>query len=487
MRSIGRRLSPQERFLLALFVLSLPLVNPVVHGDGVGYYAYVRSLLVDGDLRFENEYLAGNEAFVLRRTDEHGRLHPEVYTRTGYVYNNHAVGPSLLWAPFLILTHGAVRVAQALGAGVVPDGFSWPYLWTMALATAGYGFAALWIAFRLARRYVAERWALLATLGIWFGSSLPVYMYFNPAWAHAHSAFTVAVFLWYWQRTREQRTLQQWVLLGLLGGLMLNVYYPTGVLLVLPLWDALGGYWKSWQGGQDLRQMARLFVAHGVFLGVLLVALLPTFLTRQILFGHPLRTGYAEPHLWNWTQPVLWEVLFSANHGLLSWTPVLFPAVVGLWWLRRKDRALGNAGVVVFLAFYYVIAAYMYWHGMSSFGNRFFVSLVPLFVLGLAAALERMAEWLVEPRRAFTVQAGVLVLLVVWNAGLIFQWGTRMIPARGPVVWCEVARNQVTAVPARLVQTLHRYVVARGALMEQIEAHDLPPRQPEPTPERRPE
>jgi hypothetical protein len=29
------------RILLILFLCTLPLVNPIVHGDGVGYYAYV--------------------------------------------------------------------------------------------------------------------------------------------------------------------------------------------------------------------------------------------------------------------------------------------------------------------------------------------------------------------------------------------------------------------------------------------------------------
>ena len=35
---------------------------------------------------------------------------------------------------------------------------------------------------------------------------LPVYMYFNPSWSHAHSAFIVALFVWYWDRTRTTRT-----------------------------------------------------------------------------------------------------------------------------------------------------------------------------------------------------------------------------------------------------------------------------------------
>ena len=49
---------------LFLFLLTLPLSNPWVRGDGVGYYAYLRSALIDHDLRFENDYLAANQSFV---------------------------------------------------------------------------------------------------------------------------------------------------------------------------------------------------------------------------------------------------------------------------------------------------------------------------------------------------------------------------------------------------------------------------------------
>ena len=41
------------RILLLLFLCTLPLVNPIVHGDGVGYYAYVRAPLIQHNLRFE--------------------------------------------------------------------------------------------------------------------------------------------------------------------------------------------------------------------------------------------------------------------------------------------------------------------------------------------------------------------------------------------------------------------------------------------------
>ena len=119
----------------------------------------------------------------------------------------------------------------------------------MALATALYGFLGLYLSFRFACHYTEERWAWLATLGIWFASSLPVYMYFNPSWSHAHSVFIVAAFLWYWHRTREGRRLTQWVILGLISGLVLDVYYANIAVLLVPLLESLEGYWRGWGPG----------------------------------------------------------------------------------------------------------------------------------------------------------------------------------------------------------------------------------------------
>ena len=216
-------------------MLTLPLLNPWVRGDGVGYYAYLRSALIDHDLNFENDYLAGNQSFVMSRVDAQGHLLPEMYTKTGHVENHFTVGPAILWAPVLVTVHLAVIVLEScLVRHIAADGYSRPYVLAMALTTACYGFLSLLLAFRIARKYFDQRWAFLATIGIWLASSLPVYMYFNPSWSHAFSAFSVALFLWYWDRTKLQRTLGQWAILGLIAGLMGNVYYPNVFLLIFP-------------------------------------------------------------------------------------------------------------------------------------------------------------------------------------------------------------------------------------------------------------
>jgi len=468
----GRSSARSGRILLVLFLLSLPLVNPIVHGDGVGYYAYARAPLIQHNLRFEEDWRHANLYFSQARTLPNGQLNPSEYTETGYVSNLFTIGPAMLWTPFLLVAHAFVLCADALGAHIPANGFSTPYLLAMALGTAIYGFLGLLFSYFLARKYAGERWAFLSTLAIWGASSLPVYMYFNPAWSHAHSVFAVALFLWYWDRTRDRRTFLQWILLGLLAGLMVDVYFPNGVFLVLPLIESILAYWNSWKE-KNLRAAGALFAANISFTVAVVLAFLPTLVTRSIIFGGFFRFGSYTAAPWDWSAPYWSVVLFSSEHGLLSWTPILALAILGLFFAPRHARSVTRYLAVAAASYYYVISSYPSWNGMASFGNRFFISLTPIFIFGLALLLQRFAQLFRSPRRAFAAAAALLFLLVAWNAGLIFQWGSHLIPARGPVSFSEVIHNQFFVVPRQLSADLQRYLFKRKALMRQIEDRDI--------------
>jgi hypothetical protein len=464
---------PYTKLLFFVFLLSLPLVNPWVRGDGVGYYAYLRSALIDHDLNFENDYLAGNPSFLMGRVDSEGHLLLRLFTKTGYVENHFTVGPAMLWAPVVTAVHLAILTLDRLGASIPADGHSRPYILAMALTTAWYGFLSLLLAFQITRKYFGQQWAFLATVGIWLASSLPVYMYFNPSWSHALSAFGVALFLWYWDRTRGKRTLSQWTILGVIAGLMGNIYYPNVFLLVFPGLEIILLARQRRRGGTEGGVPRSPWLCCGAFGAAFVVSLLPTFVTRQIIYGSPFETGYPGILTWHWTSPALVDVLLSSDHGMWSWTPVLFLAVVGLIFLAKRDALLGAGSIMVFLAYYYFIASYVDWDGLSSYGNRFFVSLTPIFILGFAALLNAFGRWVGKTSRAVAAAGTAIALLAIWNAGFIFQWGVHLVPARGEISWREMIHNQFVVVPDRFTHSMEIYFLHRRDMMHQIEREDI--------------
>jgi hypothetical protein len=330
------------------------------------------------------------------------------------------------------------------------------------------------LSYRVASRFVDERWALFATIAIWWASSLPAYMYFNPSWSHAHSAFAVALFFWYWLRTREGRSGGQWFVLALLAGLMLNVYYPNAIVLAVLIPEALADYRAAWKRTSENSPHAGLLLArHVLFCAVLLFSLLPTFLTRQAVYGGFFETGYVPLTAWAWGSPSFFALLFSSNHGLFSWTPLLAIATFGLFLFWRRFPSIGLPVICALFPFYYFMASYPDWPGISSYGNRFFVSLTIFFVLGLAVTLDWVSSHFRSRKVASLWLGAALGIFVIWNLGLLFQWGAHLIPARGAVSWREVTHNQFHAVPREIVSQLESYLFRRKDTLREIERRDL--------------
>ena len=96
----------------------------------------------------------------------------------------------------------------------------------------------------------------------------------------------------------------------------------------------------------------------------------------------------------------------------------------------------------------YLISSWSGWWGGASFGNRFFISSYPWLALGLAASLRRIGrKWPRSPTL-------VVVLLSLWNGGLIVQYGLQLVPRSGAVSWIVVLTNQFSAVPTWLLERI---------------------------------
>jgi len=58
----------------------------------------------------------------------------------------------------------------------------------------------------------------------------------------------------------------------------------------------------------------------------------------------------------------------------------------------------------------------------------------------------------------------------------MLQWGTNLVPNRGPVDFAVVARNQVTVVPRAAWDFLQKYFRHRDAAVHDLERDDVPER-----------
>jgi hypothetical protein len=159
--------------------------------------------------------------------------------------------------------------------------------------------------------------------------------------------------------------------------------------------------------------------------------------------------GYESYESFMWTKPLLGQTLFSACHGLFTWSPILLGAIPGIVILlrRRQQVPFVIALLLSGAALWYVNSAWSSWWFGWAFGARAFIELAPLFILGLAASCELLSEaskaWM-----QFAVAAAAVSFVV--SFGLMALYIAHVIP-RSDYPWAMATaaaeRNHVRAVP----------------------------------------
>ncbi len=150
------------------------------------------------------------------------------------------------------------------------------------------------------------------------------------------------------------------------------------------------------------------------------------------------------------------------KRGLAIWTPILIPAIAGLFVFRRREPKIGGVILGIAASYFWLIAAYPWWDGNASFGNRYFITLTPLYIIGLSASISAFVQRWRNPQAAIRRVVAVTALLIIWNLGLVYQWSTDLLPGTGPVSWEEIVYNQFRVVPGQLLASLHARF-ARGS------------------------
>ena len=413
------RETPEERFevyllaVLPLVLAALYLQPQRVASDGIVYYTPLHSLVVDGDLDFENEYrVLGAPAGYFQRTE------------TGRLPNNFSIGPALVWLPWFVLAH----LLGELGL-YRPTGFGYPYFTAIATGTVAAGFVGVVCLFRFVRAYFPSGIAFVSTLLVWLASFHIWYMVFEPLMSHAMAMASIAGLL---LLTHEGTSgVKGFVVLDALSGVVALMRWQNVVFVPV----ALAVSW-SMHGRPRVREIAAAGAAFFLVFS-------PQLLYWKAIYGSffliPQGGGYI-----GWTTPELEAVLFSSRHGLLSWAPVLWLGVLGLPGFIRRKPVLGGSLLVSVLVAWYVNASVYDWWAGASFGSRPFDAALPLFALGIAVSL-RWIVWQVE-RCPLVATAALLGPFVVWNAMLMGVYFGGAIPPDGAASFRQAAADGIELV-----------------------------------------
>ena len=358
-------MTPQRVFLFIFFVYLTGFfahalfIQKTVYGDGVYYYSWLRSAVVDHDVNFHNEYdaLGG-----IKRTAPGGML--------GNIYS---VGPALLWSPAFLLVHGLLH----------GDGYSLPYQLSVGITSVFLTIIGLFLLYRLLTQFFSEPISLLVTLTITFTTNLWFYGSIDAANSHGVSFFTSALLF-----TLLFQKKKQYFFLGATVGLLALIRIQDAAfgLLLLPF----------------LNKKSIVPIATGFFL-----MFLPQMFAWQALYHKFWVSPYLElpGYGFNFKEPHILDVLFSIRNGLIVWTPVIGLSFVGLCFTSVVGKLHKYFFIALVVIQIFLVSSWTTWWQGASYSGRMFVSLLPIFALGLGT----IYAWLKKYR--WTVPYYVLCII----------------------------------------------------------------------------
>lgn len=344
--------------------------NRVIAWDVISYYAYLPATFIyhDPSLDFIDNY-KGNHKFI---------FWPSTAPNGKKVIKT-SMGLSMLYLPFFLMGH----ISAVIG-GYDAGGFSAPYKFFLQLSSLFYLVIGLFFLRKVLLNFFSETSVALGLLLIFFATNLMYYTTFEATMSHSYNFAMFAVFIYLTLRWYRFPTNKNSVLLGLLSGLIV-LTRPTNIVILLffIFWDI--------KNPKQLKRRFPFFLKN--INKILLMALmafmvwLPQFIYWKMQTGNFIYFSYGDEGFF-FNDPQIINGLFSYRKGWLLYTPIMFFALLGIFFLKKEAKSF-FLPVLLFtiLNIYIILSWWCWWYG-GSYGLRAFIDSYALLIFPLVALIE---------------------------------------------------------------------------------------------------
>lgn len=362
--------------------------SPFIFGDGYGYYHVGRSMIDHQSLTQEEE--------------------PEYYPYARHAVSDfenqyvtvYSVGNAVLWLPFLV-------VASFLDSGDIYtdyfkafNGHSFGDGLAIIIAAITFALASLYFMYKTVINLgFNKKVSIISVIAVYVSSFALAYVLTNASYSHTYEIFAVAGLL-FSLTSYPKKFEKKWIIFsGIFAGLAV-LTRPTNIVIILPITLYIFLYQKF--------KAAAFFVASATPFALLF------FYYNYVSYGSPIASGYTE--IWgtglDFSEFNLFFLLFSDIRGLFIWSPLLLLAVGGLIAYGRKSP---QGWYLYLLPVTFTIGIYSFWENWwagDSVGQRFYLNLVPFFVIGLAYIVKVSYEF---PKKLHVTFLTVVFLLTTYS------------------------------------------------------------------------
>jgi len=375
---------------------------PIITGDGYGYYFYLEYYLID------------YSAIPLERL-----ISPSEFEQ---FWNHYQVGEAIMILPFFLIGH-----LISIIFNYPLDGQSFIYQHAAGLSGLFYAVAGIYVLKKILERYFSREATLVTLLAIIFGTNLYHYGTLGSLFSHSFSFFLCSMVIYLtplWLENPRSKKLT--LILGVIAGLSLAVRLPNLLILLFLVFYKVHSM-------EDLKKRFILFWHNykSILLMVIMIAVIfiPQIITWKLTFNQWLVYSYGEAKF-HFDCLYIGNVLFSVRRGLFFWSPVLFFAIAGFWFMRKKMDDYFTASILFIVLIIFINASFGRWWFGSSFGHRGFTEFLPVFALAAAAFYSSLKN------RGIKIAVYILTaLFIVYSICQMVLWWKGWIPHDLVTIW----------------------------------------------------
>jgi len=415
---------PAAWWLIAVWVISLLCYfRPLIQSDGAGYYAFVRSVFIDGDIDFRNDFTPKLTPFLWPPDYGTSRY-------TGATINPFSVGPAIYWTPMWLVSHGITLAGKFAGLPWQADGYDMTYVVFITFATAVAGLGAMMTLYQLLQRWYTPSVALLTTVTMYAGTNLLFYTVYEGGYIHALSTWLSVIVVALACRLEHDQRLRIWLWCAGATAALILTYWVNAIVAIVPILSIMRLCWQRYQQ-HDWDTLKRYGAYIIGMLAIASIVLAPQFMVWQIMQGGWYRVPRESVRF---TPQEFQLVAFFVGplFGMVWWTPVYALGLIGLFLFARTHRWQGAVFILTCAVFIVYNTSIPNWHGGSGYGLRRLTSILPMLAIGFAHILQQYARYLSS---AWVLSA----TCIAWSLRLMLRYNEYKYQ-RGPEEFLQTLR-----------------------------------------------
>lgn len=377
---------------LTSWISGYHLRKNIIQYDVARYYGYLPAVFHYQDLTFS--FLEEIPESSLRYIDISLNRSPD----GKHVMNKMTMGLSFLYLPMYAIANLYAEITNNTS-----HQFSNYYGGFILFGGMLYGIAGLIVLSRILKKYFSDFTTALTIFILAFGTNFFNYCVAEGGMSHVYSFFLFSLFLLVTLEFYSKPAFLRAFIAGLLLGLI-TLIRPTNIIVIVPflLWEV--------KGLKDLKNRFYFFRKNFHYLVLMVFSVflvfIPQFLYWKFITGSYLYYSYQNEGF-NFLNPQIINGLFSFKKGWLIYTPAMFFALVGFFFMLKKEYCRFFIPVLSFfiINIYVIFSWKMWWYG-GSYSARTLVESYVFLALPLSVFIDEIRK-----RKVFKLSFIAIILL----------------------------------------------------------------------------